>query len=117
MVYGLYGWTGTPFIYMRNQKAHAGFPEISYGKFSSILVNAGYKVARVEQVNKADGKLVNRAVVTIITPGKEDPCSIGTAPVWYCTCWYRDVIWSIEHTMERLGELCFLRAILWYLSF
>ena len=70
MVYGLYGWTGTPFIYMRNQKAHAGFPEISYGKFSSILVNAGYKVARVEQVNKADGKLVNRAVVTIITPGK-----------------------------------------------
>ena len=70
LLYGLYGWTGTPFIYMRNQKAHAGFPEISYGKFSSILVNAGYKVARVEQVNKADGKLVNRAVVTIITPGK-----------------------------------------------
>ena len=43
---------------------------------------------------------------------------------WYCTCLVlhlfgtaRDVIWSIKHTMERLGELCFLRAILWYLSF
>jgi hypothetical protein len=48
---------------------------------------------------------------------------------WYCTCLVlhlfgtapvgtaRDVIWSIKHTMERLGELCFRRAILWYLSF
>ena len=55
---------------MRGQKAHAGFPEVSYGKFSSILVNKGYKVARVEQCAKAaKGKLVPRNIVSIITPG------------------------------------------------
>ena len=66
---------GIPFIFMRGLKAHAGFPEISYGKFSSILVDKGYKVARVEQVQKASdakkagSKVVGREIVAIITPG------------------------------------------------
>lgn len=37
-------------IYMKGDKAHSGFPEISYGKFADILVSKGYRVARVEQV-------------------------------------------------------------------
>lgn len=37
-------------IYMKGEKAHSGFPEISYGKFADILVSKGYRVARVEQV-------------------------------------------------------------------
>lgn len=65
---------GKPFIYMKGMKAHAGFPEISYGKFSKVLVDNGYKVARVEQIQKADDlergqKVVRRDVVAIVTPG------------------------------------------------
>ena len=37
-------------IYMKGEKAHSGFPEISYGKFADALVSKGYRVARVEQV-------------------------------------------------------------------
>ena len=37
-------------IYMKGEKAHSGFPEISYGKFADILVSKGFRVARVEQV-------------------------------------------------------------------
>ncbi len=28
-------------IYMKGTKAHSGFPEVAYGKFSSILVTKG----------------------------------------------------------------------------
>jgi DNA mismatch repair protein MSH6 len=28
-------------IYMKGSKAHSGFPEVSYGKFASILVSKG----------------------------------------------------------------------------
>ncbi|XP_030375473.1 probable DNA mismatch repair protein Msh6 [Scaptodrosophila lebanonensis] len=37
------------FTYMRGEFAHSGFPEISFDKMSTILVDKGYKVARVEQ--------------------------------------------------------------------
>uniref|UniRef100_A0A1A9WE19 DNA mismatch repair protein n=1 Tax=Glossina brevipalpis TaxID=37001 RepID=A0A1A9WE19_9MUSC len=37
------------FTYMRGEFAHSGFPEVSFDKMSSILVERGYKVARVEQ--------------------------------------------------------------------
>ena len=36
-------------VYMKGETAHAGFPEAAYSKFSNQLVNAGYRVARVEQ--------------------------------------------------------------------
>lgn len=39
-------------IYMKGEKAHSGFPEISYGKFADILVSKGFRVARVEQVSQ-----------------------------------------------------------------
>ncbi|KAH0568272.1 probable DNA mismatch repair protein Msh6 isoform X1 [Cotesia glomerata] len=35
--------------FMRGEWAHSGFPEVSYGRFSSMLVEKGYKVARIEQ--------------------------------------------------------------------
>lgn len=34
---------------MRGEIAHCGFPEIAYGRFAEMLVDRGYKVARVEQ--------------------------------------------------------------------
>ena len=36
-------------IYMRGDVAHAGFPEIAYGRYAATLVEKGYKVARIEQ--------------------------------------------------------------------
>ncbi|CAG7726423.1 unnamed protein product [Allacma fusca] len=35
--------------FMRGEFAHCGFPEIAYSKFAAVLVEKGYKVARVEQ--------------------------------------------------------------------
>lgn len=39
-------------IYMKGEKAHSGFPEISYGKFADLLVSKGFRVARIEQVTQ-----------------------------------------------------------------
>ena len=36
-------------IYMKGDVAHAGFPEVAYGRYASTLVEKGYKVARIEQ--------------------------------------------------------------------
>lgn len=36
-------------IMMKGEKAHVGFPEIAYGRYSSTLIEKGYKVARIEQ--------------------------------------------------------------------
>lgn len=51
-------------IYMKGEKSHSGFPEISYGKFADGLVSKGYRVARVEQASHylsiAIGKDISR---------------------------------------------------------
>lgn len=36
-------------LFMRGEYAHAGFPEKSYRRFSDVLLQKGYKIARVEQ--------------------------------------------------------------------
>ncbi|CAI9720918.1 mismatch repair Msh6 [Octopus vulgaris] len=41
-------------IYMKGDYAHSGFPEIAYGRYSDLLVQKGYKVARVEQTETPD---------------------------------------------------------------
>ena len=77
------------FSYMKGAVAHAGFPEVGYGKFAERLVQAGYKVARVEQTEtpqmlaqrkKATKKghkkpqVVNREVCSILTCGTRTHC-------------------------------------------
>jgi len=42
------------FVYMKGTQAHAGFPEGGYGGMVAKLVDAGYKVARVEQTEDAN---------------------------------------------------------------
>ncbi|XP_043861932.1 probable DNA mismatch repair protein Msh6 [Drosophila santomea] len=42
------------FTYMRGEFAHSGFPEISFDKMSTILIDRGFKVARVEQTETPD---------------------------------------------------------------
>ena len=36
-------------VYMKDSKAHVGFPEIGFQKYADQLVEMGYKVARIEQ--------------------------------------------------------------------
>ncbi|XP_011196235.2 probable DNA mismatch repair protein Msh6 [Zeugodacus cucurbitae] len=42
------------FVYMRGEFAHSGSPEVSFDKMSSILIDRGYKVARVEQTETTE---------------------------------------------------------------
>lgn len=70
--------------YMRGEFAHSGFPEIGYGRFSTSLIERGYKIARIEQTETPDmmtqrcskmskvtkfDKVVNREVCQISTKG------------------------------------------------
>jgi len=76
-------------IYMKGEKAHSGFPEVSYGKFSSILVSKGYRVARVEQTETPDmlknrnergvgvkDKVVLREMCSIMSKGTRTYCHL-----------------------------------------
>lgn len=77
--------------FMKGARPHVGFPESAYAKYADLLVQSGYKVARVEQTEtpkelaarnqkealaaKKKGKkfvkhkAVNREVCSILTPG------------------------------------------------
>jgi DNA mismatch repair protein MSH6 len=71
-------------IYMKGGTAHSGFPEKCFGRFADMLVEKGYKVARVEQtetpqmmderVKRTPGstkfdKVVRRELCSIISKG------------------------------------------------
>eukprot|EP01039_Chlorochromonas_danica_P006940 gene6940-7680_t len=89
------GFTELDLIYMKGSKAHSGFPEVSYGKFASILVSKGYRVARIEQTetpemlkerNDAIGrsggggkkkeKVVAREICAMMTRGTRTYCHL-----------------------------------------
>ncbi|XP_025192945.1 DNA mismatch repair protein Msh6 [Melanaphis sacchari] len=71
-------------LYMKGDFAHVGFPETAYGRFSAILVEKGYTVARIEQTETPDmmtercrslkkttkfDKVVRREICRITTKG------------------------------------------------
>lgn len=41
-------------FFLQGEFAHSGFPEIGYGRFSTSLIERGYKVARIEQTETPD---------------------------------------------------------------
>ncbi|XP_028846000.1 DNA mismatch repair protein Msh6 [Denticeps clupeoides] len=72
--------------FMRGAWAHSGFPEIGFGRFSDVLVQKGYKVARVEQTETPEmmearckamarptkfDRVVRREVCRVITRGTQ----------------------------------------------
>lgn len=72
--------------FMKGTWAHSGFPEIAFGRFSDVLVQKGYKVARVEQTETPDmmearcksmshptkfDRVVRREICRIITKGTQ----------------------------------------------
>lgn len=81
--------------FMKGTWAHSGFPEIGFGRFSDVLVQKGYKVARVEQTETPDmmearcktmakptkfDRIVRREVCRIITRGTQTYSVLDGAP-------------------------------------
>ena len=104
------------FTYMKGHIAHSGFPEISYGVMAERLVQAGYKVARVEQTetpemlkerkkNKKSGtptpQVVNREVCSILTRGTRTFCYLDDT---------KDL--SLTSTDSSVGPLLAIREML-----
>uniref|UniRef100_A0A6J0TQ56 DNA mismatch repair protein n=2 Tax=Pogona vitticeps TaxID=103695 RepID=A0A6J0TQ56_9SAUR len=73
-------------VFMKGTWAHSGFPEIAFDRFSNILVEKGYKVVRVEQVETPEmmearcrslahptkfDRVVHRKVCRIISKGTQ----------------------------------------------
>uniref|UniRef100_A0A673NMN8 MutS homolog 6 (E. coli) n=1 Tax=Sinocyclocheilus rhinocerous TaxID=307959 RepID=A0A673NMN8_9TELE len=80
---------------MKGTWAHSGFPEIGFGRFSDVLVQKGYKVARVEQTETPEmmearcktmarptkfDRVVKREVCRIITRGTQTYSVLDGAP-------------------------------------
>ncbi|XP_063300004.1 DNA mismatch repair protein Msh6 [Pelobates fuscus] len=72
--------------FMKGAWAHSGFPEIAFGRFSDVLVQKSFKVARVEQTETPEmmearcksmshpskfDKVVRREICRIITKGTQ----------------------------------------------
>ncbi|RXN01763.1 DNA mismatch repair protein Msh6 [Acipenser ruthenus] len=80
------GVTEMGLMFMKGSWAHSGFPEIGFGRYSDVLVQKGYKVARVEQLETPDmmearcktmarptkfDRVVQREVCRVITKGTQ----------------------------------------------
>ncbi|KAB7498351.1 DNA mismatch repair protein Msh6 [Armadillidium nasatum] len=74
-------------LMMKGDQAHTGFPEIAYGRYSSVLIDKGHKVARVEQVETPEmmeklvrptkyDKVVKRELCQVTTLGTRVPSVI-----------------------------------------
>ena len=83
------GFKELDLIYMKGSKAHSGFPEVSYGKFSAQLVAKGYRVARVEQTETPEmlkdrnagskgpnDKVVAREMCCVMSKGTRTYCHL-----------------------------------------
>ncbi|XP_038592702.1 DNA mismatch repair protein Msh6 [Micropterus salmoides] len=81
--------------FMKGAWAHSGFPEIGFARFSDVLVQKGYKVARVEQTETPEmmearcktmakptkfDRVVKREVCRIITRGTQTYSVLDGAP-------------------------------------
>ncbi|XP_078413344.1 DNA mismatch repair protein Msh6 [Cetorhinus maximus] len=85
--------------FMKGAWAHSGFPEIAFGRFSDVLVQKGYKVARVEQTETPEmmetrckslphptkfDRVVRREVCRIITKGTQTYSVLDGSPLESC---------------------------------
>ncbi|XP_066983199.1 DNA mismatch repair protein Msh6 isoform X2 [Macrobrachium rosenbergii] len=57
-------------IMMKGEQAHVGFPEIAYGRYSSTLIEKGYKVARIEQTETPE--MLEKRIKSMTKPTKFD---------------------------------------------
>ena len=71
----------------------AGFPEQSLQKFAGMLTREGFTVVVCDQSKNASGKVTNRPVARIFSPGTHIELAGAEAP-------YLAGIWFQEHTQE-----------------
>ncbi|KAM4693852.1 DNA mismatch repair protein Msh6 [Discoglossus pictus] len=111
--------------FMKGNWAHSGFPEIAFGRFSDVLVQKGYKVARVEQTETPEmmearcksmshatkfDKVVRREICRIITKGTQTYSVLDGNPSEshskYLLCFKE----KVEDTsgQQRLYGVCFV---------
>ncbi|XP_066553212.1 DNA mismatch repair protein Msh6 [Amia ocellicauda] len=89
------GVTELGLTFMKGSWAHSGFPEIGFARFSDGLVQKGYKVARVEQLETPEmmearcksmgrptkfDRVVHREVCRVITKGTQTYSVLDGAP-------------------------------------
>ncbi|XP_018580482.2 DNA mismatch repair protein Msh6 [Scleropages formosus] len=89
------GFNELGLTFMKGTWAHSGFPEIGFSRFSDVLVQRGYKVARVEQTETPEmmearcktmvrptkfDRVVRREVCRIITRGTQTYSVLDGAP-------------------------------------
>lgn len=83
------------FVYMKGTSAHAGFPEAGYANMLTKLVDAGYRVARVEQTETPEAlkerkarapkgqkpQVVCREMCSLVSQGTRTFCFLEDATV------------------------------------
>ncbi|MFT7806013.1 DNA mismatch repair protein Msh6 [Arapaima gigas] len=89
------GFNELGLTFMKGTWAHSGFPEIGFSRFSDVLVQRGYKVARVEQTETPEmmearcktmarptkfDRVVRREVCRVITRGTQTYSVLDGAP-------------------------------------
>uniref|UniRef100_A0A0P4VS63 DNA mismatch repair protein n=1 Tax=Scylla olivacea TaxID=85551 RepID=A0A0P4VS63_SCYOL len=57
-------------IMMKGEKAHSGFPEVAYSRYSTALIEKGYKVARIEQTETPE--MMEKRCKNLARPTKFD---------------------------------------------
>uniref|UniRef100_A0A8C5MKP8 DNA mismatch repair protein n=2 Tax=Leptobrachium leishanense TaxID=445787 RepID=A0A8C5MKP8_9ANUR len=109
--------------FMKGNWAHSGFPEIAFGRFSDVLVQKGYKVARVEQTETPEmmdvrcksmshpskfDKVVRREICRIITKGTQTYSVLDGEPSEshskYLLCFKE----KIDSAQQRVYGVCFV---------
>lgn len=97
--------------------AHAGFPEISFSKYSKILIDRGYKVLRIEQTEtpammeqrcnstgkkRRIDKVVQREICQVTTKGTQ---MLGISESVFHSCHNQFLLAIYESTLESGSKL------------
>lgn len=109
--------------FMKGTWAHSGFPEIGFGRFSDVLVQKGYKVARVEQTETPEmmearckamakptkfDRVVRREVCRVITRGTQTYSVLDGAPSESQSKFLLSVKEKAEDESCRFYGVCFV---------
>ncbi|XP_015712384.1 DNA mismatch repair protein Msh6 [Coturnix japonica] len=110
-------------IFMKGSWAHSGFPETAFGRFSAILVQKGYKIARVEQTETPEmmearckatahptrfDRVVRREICRILTKGTQTYSIIDCDPSENHSKYLLCVKEKEDSSGQRVYGVCFV---------
>ncbi|KAI4503557.1 hypothetical protein M0802_000960 [Mischocyttarus mexicanus] len=109
--------------FMRGEFAHSGFPEIGYGRFSTGLIERGYKIARIEQTETPDmmtqrcskmskvtkyDKVVKREICQISTKGTRVHTPLDVAVSTSNSNYLLSLVQKCKSGVESSFGVCFI---------